>query len=541
MHRLLAPVAFISLTAFAVGCSSDAPPAETTGDVTQRQTARVCTAIRGNGERIFSHFASLARITEHYGLLYGSAGGSSGSISTFVAESVHLNPWVTQCGEAKCSAREAAARAALLFKATEGYFEVLAASDEAAAFLNLAPLVQQIAAQDLGSLAETDVDEARAALEAILASEDLRDLVNPEVVHLLENSPDPAFHINDLVDMAQGYASFSTEEPSILIRPGFIDFGAVAEKVGRIGSFFAGYEPVDAEGMQAFLAACATPGRGLSWAEVAQLPAGDTTCGDYLRGLVVDFRSKVIEGEFPSRIDDPMGQGFHSLVATSVMTGATADAWRQARADYNAAQPWSFEGDFADVRLGYFGASEDLAAVEANERGYDDEKTRRYLGLGEVAWRDALTFSPAEPGLARALELNDTLVSAGGWPDLHPVLALENIGCEKVVYITRAGEESGFATGVATLLGAAAEDLSALYDVNNPESGFAQSLVEADATWCTRWDAFSGFDLPGITGDAYGAEMVTDDPYFLDAPDAYTRPVSRATGALGCAPPDAAN
>ena len=67
---------------------------------------RVCAAVRGNGQLIFAHFASLARITEHYGPLWGSAGGSSGSITQFLLESVQMNPAVASCGEQPCTRAE---------------------------------------------------------------------------------------------------------------------------------------------------------------------------------------------------------------------------------------------------------------------------------------------------------------------------------------------------------------------------------------------------------------------------------------------------
>src|SRR5574338_1035238 len=108
MRRLAILVAVLS----SFGCAAE----EGAGDEAQCQGAkcddvdddenadrRVCAAVRGNGQLIFAHFASLARITEHYGPLWGSAGGSSGSITQFLLESIQMNPAVASCGEYECT------------------------------------------------------------------------------------------------------------------------------------------------------------------------------------------------------------------------------------------------------------------------------------------------------------------------------------------------------------------------------------------------------------------------------------------------------
>ena len=469
------------------------------GDDAETEDDRsVCVALRGNGDRIFSLIASLSRIVEHYGLLHGSAGGSSGSITTFITESIHLNPLLHECGDEACSDEEAAARAALLYKSTQGYFGVLSQSQEALALGTIAGLAAKIQETGLDAVDTRNPEAARKALTDLLESEDLRDLINPELVETLANSPDPSFHVDDFVGMAKQFGSFETTDPSILIRPGLVDFEAAAEKLGRVGSFYAAYEPVDREGMLKFMTHCATPGRGMNWDGVAALPAGDTTCGEMLAGLVTDFRKQVTEfdGRHPSRIDDPVGQGFHSLIPTSVLTGEAAQAWHQARDDYNNARQFEWNIDFADVKFGFFGAPEDLSRVEANPMGYQDPKTAKTIGLGQVSWREALTYSPAEPGIARALELRDGMVSAGGWPDLHPVLALKNIGCDEVVYVSRAGAASSFATGMAKVMNADEATIDSLYGLGE-ETGFGVSLAEADATWCTNWNDIRGLRSSG--------------------------------------------
>lgn len=502
----------------------------------QRAEPRLCVAVRGNGQLITAHFASLARITEHYGLIDAAAGGSSGSITIFMTESVRKNPEVWQCGDAPCTERERAGRAALLLKSFPGYLAHLSTTDEAAAFLQLQPLVAKVQDAGIAALADTDVLAARDALLSVLQSPDVRDLINPELITLLQHSPDPAFHVRDLLDGIQKLGSFDADSDRIFLRPGLVDFESLGEKLGRAASFYAGYGPADHARMARWLDACAEPGRGKTWFEVAALPAGGSTCGGELDAMIGSYRAAFIadEASIHSRIDDPVGDVMPALISTSVVTGASAARFADARRAYDAGTPTPLDVDFDDVRFGYFGNRADLARVADNGRGYADAKTARFLSLGEATWREVLSFSPAEPGLARALELPSGDVSFGGWSDLHPTLVLQNLGCEQVVYVTRRGDESGFAVGVARLLGMDAATEAALYDLD-ADSAFARSLAETDATWCTDWDHQRAFDLPGITRDGYTAPMQSTAAFFTAGDDPYPQ-VSASLGLRGCTP-----
>jgi hypothetical protein len=217
-----------------VGAKCDDPLAE------DFEARNVCVGIRGNGQLIFAHFAALSRIVEHYGLVAGVSGGSSGSITAFLLDSVHLNPALEICGERTCTASEQAARAAFLLKSLQGYVQVLAGTEEAVALQQLLPIAQQIQAEGIPALVDTDVEAARTALLELLSSDDLRGLINPELVELLETSDAPAFHVRDIVGALTSFGSFSTEDAKILLRPGVVDFEALAHKIGRIANFYAG-------------------------------------------------------------------------------------------------------------------------------------------------------------------------------------------------------------------------------------------------------------------------------------------------------------
>src|SRR5688572_18649806 len=172
------------------------------------EAPRLCAAVRGNGQLIYAHFASLARISEEYGPVDAIAGGSSASITSFLTESVALNPAVYRCGDGWCDDRQVAARTGFLFKSLQGYAAVLGTTDEALAVQQLAPLAGRIQAEGIEALAGSDPLAARDALMALLTSQDLRDLINPEVVQMLAGSPDPAFHVREVVASVQNAADF---------------------------------------------------------------------------------------------------------------------------------------------------------------------------------------------------------------------------------------------------------------------------------------------------------------------------------------------
>ena len=120
-----------------------------------------------------------------------AAGGSSASITIFMAESINKNPLVTRCGDERCSDTESAARAALLLKSFPGYVAHLGTTDEAAAFMQLQALLAKLQTQEIEDLLETDAEAARTALEALLSSPDIRDLINPEIIATVSAQPQP--------------------------------------------------------------------------------------------------------------------------------------------------------------------------------------------------------------------------------------------------------------------------------------------------------------------------------------------------------------
>ena len=100
--------------------------------------------------------------------------------------------------------------------------------------------------------------------------------------------------------------------------------------------------------------------------------------------------------------------------------------------------------------------------------------------------------------------------------------------------MTRRGDESNFATGIAAEFGMDDAGRTALYDLD-ADSSYTRSLEQADAVWCTDWNNQSATDLAGVFADGYGAPMQADDPFFTGGSDPY--PGAQAElGIRGCSP-----
>ncbi len=509
----------ILLTALAWGCGTTADPESNNtvdeganngkGDITAKQTT-LCVGVRGNGERIFSHFGALARIHETYGPIDAIAGGSSASITSFLTESIYMNPALWDCNGETCSDEMVGKRAALMLKSVMGYLEILSQTDEAAALFQLKGIVALIQSNE-ASIDELLLDEkfedARTQVLALLQNEEITALINPEIIDVLTNSKTPQFHTQDIWGALKGFGSFSVDSDLILIRPSVISFQTVAQKMGRIGTFYAAMGPDNLQKWDTFLNECAEPSAGKSWSELETLSAGEASCTTHFRTMAGEWRAAYLadEANQPSRLDDQVGSGLAALVSTSVITGDSVAAFNEARAAYLNGAPISLDVDFNDVKFGYWGQSSDLETVAKNGQEYTDLKTEKFLALGAGSWRTALSLSPAEPGLSRALEISDTMISAGGWSDLAPSTVLKNLNCDEVILVTREGEvQGGFGPSVASLLGMDDDVDNQLYDLDG-DSAVKTSLNAADGVWCTNWDGVESGNFAAHFADAYNA------------------------------------
>lgn len=500
---------------------------------------QLCAAFRGNGQRIMGIFAATARIVEHYGPIDGVAGGSSGSIASFLYESMWANPNVHDCDGEICHKSVVAERLALLLKSLQRYVALLGETDEANALLTLIPIYKKAKEMGIDGLMQEDRAAAREALLKLFKSPDIKELINPEVIGLLSSSPNPAYHTQEVWNAVKGIGDFDATDNKIFFRPGIINPKAFARKVGRIASFYAAFAPVDQGKMRNFLRSCSAKARGKDWAAIAGLTTAGGTCGQEFDVMAQEFRAKLLTNEdsYPARIDEKIGQHLPAIVPNALLEGEdAASRYIMARKQFLAAQPIDFVMNFDLVKIGYYGRPQDLKLIIENPRGYTDYKSTKAVSLGQTSWEEPLTYSPAEPGIARLLEMSDSRISAAGWYDLHPTQVLRNIGCQNVVYITRSGDEVGYPYLVARQLGLTDAQNKELYDLGNPDSSLSTALQEAQGIWCTDWNAYDPLaDMSKYWDHAYNAPFEARSDFFTNAPTPYPN-AKPQLNTYGCSP-----
>lgn len=484
------------------------------GEYTPRRpyaAATTCAGIRGNGQNLFAHYGSLARHVEEYGAIKCAAGGSSGSITSFFVESIWASPDVHNCRRGRCGNRARDARMSLMLKSVVGLVDTGLFED--AATVNA--LIAGIEADGIVELLQGPAPEE--GVDALLRLlRDLGPLINPELFELFATSPDPVFHATDIIEGLQKGLQFIVDDPKVFLRTSVINFDAFATLVGIYGSFYAGYGPSNSDGMRAWLGACARPGIGLTWEEVAELPGTEgRSCGETFSDLFNAYREAFAEVGGPNRADDPVGGYMPAFGVTGVLTGEAIALWEEARAAWIAAEPIPFEPNFDDVGVGYWGQARELRRMERNlDRRYSDLISEQFVPLGAATWREVLSSSPAEPGFSPAVPLSSGFVSVGGWADPLRVTPLEALNARRTITINRLGGVGGFTESVTRLLNASDAQIEALYSTTDPASSFYVGLDEATGVWCTDWDGQGG-DPNLLFNDAYNSPLITDDARFL--------------------------
>lgn len=518
--------------ALAVGCSPAAAAAATAATAAPSDE-RTCTGIRGNGNLIFAHFGSLARIVEQYGPVRCAAGGSSGSITTFLIESVNRNVVVNRCGKRRCPEARIAARQALLYKSMSGLTAVGIGAD----VRTVAAILERVQSAGVDEELAAGAPGAVRAFRDVL--EDFGDAVNPEVIEALRRTPKPEVVAADVLKGLENAIAFHVEDVAVFVRPSVLNWDVVVRLLGRAGDFYAGYGPTDRAALRGWLRACAGRSRGLSWEQTRALSTPDGTCGRRFARIYRGFEAAYRRvPPVHSRLDDRIGTRLPMIAVTGVLTGSMP-AWRAARERYVAGEPLAFSPSFDDVRFGYFGQPRDLKRIQAGlARRYPDDIVReRFLALGPETWRTILGASPAEPGLSAAVPLPRGRLSVGGWADPQRVQVLKALGSGGVITVTRIGaDDPGSLTYDAPrLLGASDEQLTRMFSLTDPASSEYVALADADAVWCTDWNAPPATDIPALFASGYDAPMRTDAPRFLAGPTPW-RGAAPDVSAVGCAP-----
>ncbi len=511
-----------------------------------------CLALRGNGELMPAHWGAMANLTEKMGLPVAQAGGSSATITMMMNEAVATNKFIT--GTRGQTARN---RAGLLFKSFEGFVDYLGTTPEWRDFVtlyqraqsagginwvnDLQKLLQQAPAADryqlrtfLGDNLELLKSNYRTGVKLGLISErnyaplmhSLGRLASGELSRAEEDLARAKFYADELKETIRVFGSFNAStDANLFFRPGLVNFARFAEQLGRMAQFYSARTSTAADDAlwEAFFGACeSTPGQ--LWTEIQSL---NRECSKSFTRLLEAFLRSGTAANFA---DLKVGSVIASYPTTAVLTGPAAQQALTAIYDYDKARDPKFGFKFFlkdpdAVKFGYWGEAFALRSIEAKLPKDKDEKSRRFLALGQATWKKVLALSPAEPGLAAmqtfeagGSESASELVSVGGWSDLHPMTVLRASGCSRIIYITRRGAESPFAKGVAKRLfstrendPAADELLAKLYDLGNPESSMRQSLDQADAVLCTDWNRFNvKSGVREMIRDSYRAS-----PYFV--------------------------
>ena len=335
-----------------------------------------------------------------------------------------------------------------------------------------------------------------------------------------------AFRISELYDQIKNFGGFKATKRNIFFRPSLVSFDGLAQKFGEIANFYAGrgYDADDLKGVSDFEAKCSNAALGKSWTEFATSLGIGKTCAAQIIQVISAYHAKRQKAPVANpRVRDLVGTTKHILVGTGVLPGG-AELFKQVSKKYLNTSTPTYDIKLADfnifsqIKFGYIGRASDVTLLEENARNgafRDDYKMKNMMALPGATWEEALNYSPAEPGLASltlpsqlrstpgslwaetanasrpiVADRNGNVITAG-WSDITPGLALRNIGCQEILYITRRGEEAHFLQELVQTMGASKELSDSLYESipSAQPSSFKRSLAEMDGVWCTDWNA----------------------------------------------------
>lgn len=497
-----------------------------------------CVALRGNGTHIVSHITSLAKITSEWGVVDAAAGGSSATITTFMYESMRMNPAIKGLDEAK--KREAIS---LLLKSLIGFADELVTAPEWLAAQSSVIIAKKLLDGGVFDIPTTEVSKIATSLKSIFQSNDIRALINPEVIKMLDplaSESSYGGHQNRVLEVRKAALSLTNldaTDADVFFRPGVINFPYFIEMIGRVADFYAG-RGVERLEFDEFLRNCSEGSRTLLWSELAKQKSGNLSCGQRFSQIVQAWR-KAYEGKESSRLKEVPGLGMRSIAITSVVDSSKGiEALKSYDKLYVSGAKRKLDFTFDDVKFGYWiskGFAPDL--IDAWRKSSNDAKAQRSKGLGVAnSWQEILEKSPREPSLGRYVEFAKEepaagSISLGGWADLHPVQVLRFAGCKEIIYLTRRTGETTFITkgqpfvgrarfGLAELLGMSETEYNAIYNLENQASSYSGALRETNGVWCTDWNKFSAKEQRGIALDGWNAPLVTKFEAFTQWPQA---------------------
>ncbi|MFM8313696.1 MAG: hypothetical protein ACKOA8_05370 [Deltaproteobacteria bacterium] len=520
-------------------------------------TPKLCAAVRGNGGSLMAHFGALASIIENFGVVDGISGGSSASVSIFFYESMLANPVLWDCEGRRCSEDEVRPRLALMLKSIMG--GVNAVIDLAGGKETLENMGKKGAqAGKMGELYEflkygfqnpgrgplrrrivsRIADRVMSQKMAEFEYSTLGRFINGNHMQALRNYGLhlPAHRRWEILLAAQGL-DFNTEDVSLFFREGLLNYDQLVNVIGRVGDFYANRGPIPQNfWKKMFSEGCLNSSKNLTWNQISQSSEGRSCAQSFENGLKYFFQATLNSHYQSTRLKEKIGLHLKTLVSDSVIVGEGVTKYRRGLEEYESiiqSSPYcsyfdrdfprfraglasiKFELDFMnEVKFGYWGTKSDLEKVaQGTAARKEDIKSSLFMNLGTQTWDYILHRSPAEPGLSRLVPMGDHLYSSGGWSDLHPIPVLKDIGCEKVVYISRTHTvDSEYGVGLVRLFNIPKDIENKLYSLENPESSFMSSLRAADAVVCSNWNGLSNLDFMGHFEDSYQAPIATQDP-----------------------------
>ncbi len=520
---------------------------------------KLCAAIRGNGAHLMAHFGGLASIVENFGIVDGASGGSSASISIFLYESMFANPLLWKCGDRQCTEKEVQPRLALMLKSMmggvaavidlaggqeviEGFGKIDASSTQMGEMLEYlkdgfdnpgrGPLRRRLVERIANRIMNEKLSKFEASTLGRLINQKHKDSLKDYGLHL------PPYRRWEILLATQGL-DFNTDNISLVFREGLLSYPTLINIIGRIGDFYANRGPIDPKFWETMLSNdCLEAAKQKTWEEMITSTTGKACEREFTEAFINYTQTTFQTGYESSRLEDPVGFHLNSLISDSVIIGEGVTKYNQAYLEYrnlidNGPSYANFETDYPkfraavgeipfeldflkEVRFGYWGRKSELKQVEeATSLRKDDMKSSLFMSLGTRSWEYVLLRSPAEPGLSNLVPMGDEMYSSGGWSDLHPIPVLEDIGCEKVVYISRTDLiDSEYGQGITRLFNIPEEVSHKLYDINNPESSSSKALKAADAVICSDWNSFSAVQFKSHFEDSYNAPVATQDSEF---------------------------
>jgi len=337
-----------------------------------------CIAIRGNGELMPAHWGALAQTIENFGVPKGMAGGSSGSISTFMMESYLMNPLLN---ESSLDLKIKAAYLAFMIKSMEGFvtsytdqskfqhffdtIKVLVDIDKTGNSLEkrLAEFNQKYPTTNDIYLAYNDIKQlildmknskvffgaqVERFYKAVIALEQKKELLNniiesihsPNKINLIvDNNTDRKLiktieaEYTKLKEALTVFGSFNAKDDKALIyRGGIVNFKELAKIFGFIADFYSlsNASPNTINEFKNLLVDCASNTSGLTWTQI-EINKGqckkllNNSIQSYINDLVAQTPKTDLSKEIQSkRLTDSVGGHLKALVSTSVVVNETS-------------------------------------------------------------------------------------------------------------------------------------------------------------------------------------------------------------------------